>query len=345
MKYHLQDFNNILFDGFDFKLPDETVHLISVLALEVGSPTYIKTPVFKKREGGAIPPEQGYNVNSDIRRVNKKKNVETVHDADWESLRSFHATKLEQKVGIDAKIDAIRSHLNKMSDKNFVDLKNKIIGIIDELIEQNRINNEINQEAPEAPEEQQEIGNLTAVSSAIFDIASNNRFYSKIYADLYSDLMKKYETHGFMAAVFEKSFHSFMDVFNTIEYVDPEKNYDLFCKNNKDNEKRKALSAFFVNLTLNGVIPAEQLIAIVRQLLNQVLQFMAEENKKNIVDELTENIAILCSQKHVFHNQTCILSNGLTIDEVVAQLANSKSKSFPSLSNKSIFKYMDMIDM
>jgi len=48
--YTLNDINNILFQGFDFKLPDETLKIISELALQVGSPDYVKTPVFQKRE-------------------------------------------------------------------------------------------------------------------------------------------------------------------------------------------------------------------------------------------------------------------------------------------------------
>ena len=326
MKYQLQDFQNILFDGFDFKLPEETVHLISVLALEVGSPTYIKTPIFKKREGGRIPLPIGIQ-DSNYKKKRSNKPLEIVNDEDWESLRSFHTTKMEKKVGIDIKIDLIRSHLNKMSDKNFIELKGKIVGEMNELIE-----------------DDENADNLMSVSRAIFEFASTNRFYSKLYADLYSDLVKQYT---FMKTVFDRSFANFMELFDHIDYVDPDKDYDMFCKNNKDNEKRKAMSAFLVNLTLNEVIQPEDLIHIIFKLMNQVLDFIHLENKKNIVDELTENIAILCGQKHLLDHggQPIMVRDGKTIDEVIGELANSKSKTFPSLSNKSIFKYMDMIDM
>ena len=50
MKYNLSDINNIIFQGFDFELPEETLKIISELALQVGSPDYVKTPVFQKRE-------------------------------------------------------------------------------------------------------------------------------------------------------------------------------------------------------------------------------------------------------------------------------------------------------
>jgi hypothetical protein len=339
-KYSLQDFNNIIFNGFDFKLPDETVNLISELSLEVGSPSYIKTPVFKKKEHPLIKPvlsennhansmnsTHANNASSHSFQYKKRRgrNMEIVNDEDWESLRSFHATVIEQKVGIDVHIDLIRSHLNKMSDKNYHDLKNKIIDVIDTLIESD-VTNE----------------NLLLVSSSIFEIASTNRFYSKLYADLYCDLISKYD---FMKEVFEKSFHSFMDVFTKIEYVDPDKDYDQFCKINKDNEKRKSLSAFFVNLTMNGLITKEELLNVICSLIQKVYEFMVLENKKNEVDELTENIALLCGNKSILETKECIVLDGMTIEESIRQLANSKSKKYASLSNKSIFKYMDMIDM
>lgn len=319
MKYTLQDFNNIIFDGFDFKLPDETINLISLLALEVGSPSYIKTPIFKKRDSASKID------NIKDKRKKKSKVTEVLNDDDWETLRTFHTTKIDQKEGIDIQIDEIRSHLNKISDKNYQDLKDKIFKVIDTLIEKN-ISNE----------------NMLLVSSSIFEIASTNRFYSKLYADLYCELINKYEM---MNMVFENSFNSFLEVFDSIEYVEPEKDYDLFCKINKNNEKRKALSLFFVNLTINGIITKDKLIIVICNLFNQVINFINIENNKNVVDELTENIAILCSNKKNLENSNIKLNNDLTIEKTIQKFAHSKIKTYPSLSNKSIFKYMDMIEM
>ena len=50
IRYSLDDFNNLIFKGFNYTLPDETLKIISELSLEVGSPTYVKTPVFQKKE-------------------------------------------------------------------------------------------------------------------------------------------------------------------------------------------------------------------------------------------------------------------------------------------------------
>lgn len=327
MKYSLKDFNNIAFNGFNFELPSNAVNIISELTLQVGSPSYIKTPVFQKRNQTTI----NNNLSKDKDSKKKKnKNIEILNDDDWETIRTFQTTKIEQKVGIDAQIDIIRLNINKMSDKNYIDMRNKIIEVIEKIINENSDNNE----------------EINRVSSIIFDIASTNRFYSKNYADLYSDLINNYES---FKRVFEDNFNQFINLFNNIEYVEPNEDYDKFCKINKDNEKRKALSSFFVNLMKNGIINRDKIVKIIENLLGQLLNYISENNKKNEVDEITENISILYSvdlfNKDNEEENFNIDIHGMNISETVYKLANSKVKDYKSLTNKSIFKYMDMIDM
>ena len=316
-RFTLNDFRTIKFAGFDIKLSEDTISIISKLAEEVGSPTYIKTPVFAKKE---VPKEQ-------IMYKKKRRNnhmMDVVNDDDWETLRTFQTTKIEQKVGVDAQFDLIRSCLNKITEKNYEEQCNKIMEILNEL-----------NSSDSAAEDMLRVGN------AIFEIASNNRFYSKLYADLYTRLIGSYEI---LHTVFENNLNSFLELFETIEYVDADKDYDKFCKINKDNEKRKALSLFFVNLSATKIITSEKIVEFASNLLRKVLQFVNEENKKNEVDEMIENIAILYN-KELFSKSTQMLPNGLTFVESITMLAKSKTKSFSSSSNKAIFKCMDMCEM
>ena len=298
LKYTLNDFETIKFEGFDFIIPDVTLAFISELTKHVGSPSYIKTPIFKK------------------------KTIDNPQE-NWGAVRNtFQATKIEQKQGLELQIDLIRSHLNKISDKNYIDYRNKIIDIFDELVV-NNISSE----------------NMMRICSSLFEIASNNRFYSKLYADLYSDLINKYDE---MNVIFENSLGSFMCLFDKIEYVDPVVDYDAFCKNNKDNERRRSLSAFFVNLMYNKIISKDKLVSLLVILLTQVYTFIKLENKKNEVDELTENIALLFKKEFI---DTDIQIEGLPLIQSMEHLAKSKSKTYASLSNKSIFKYMDILEL
>jgi hypothetical protein len=319
LKYPIQEFNAITFNGFNLSLPEATIKIISELSLQVGSPGYVKTPIFQKREN---PLKQTTQPVVDKRR--KGKNVE-INDEDWSTIRNFQTTKFVAKEGITVQIDIIRSHLNKMSDKNYIDSRNKIVDDIDKILI-----------------EHSEISDLNQVSLIIFEIASTNRFFSKIYADLYSDLFIKYE---FMRSVFENSFNTFLQLFNNIEYVVPEEDYDKFCKINKDNEKRKSLGVFFVNLMINGIIDKVKIVHLLKTLLLQVAEFSIVSNKKNEVDELIENVALLY-KKELFEcdsKDENLLIDGLTITGFITKLAKSKVQKDMSLSNKTIFKCMDLI--
>lgn len=325
IKYSLKDFQNITFNGFNYELPSDTISMISELTLQVGSPNYIKTPVFQKRNNNIPIDNEG---NKELIKKKKNKHSENFNDNDWESIRTFQTTKIEQKVGIDAQIDIIRLHINKLTDKNYIDMRNKIVEIIDKIVKDNNDDNDINK-----------------VSEIIFDIATNNRFYSKNYADLYSDLINNYES---MKSVFEDNFNQFINLFDNIEYVDPSVDYGKFCKINGDNEKRKSLSSFFINLMKNDIISKYKIVKIIENLLNQLLKYIKEDNKKNEVDEITENISILYSQELFEDDDETNFEvdiDGMTISETINKLAQSKLKDYKSLTNKSIFKYMDMIDM
>ena len=325
LRYSLDNFNTILFNGFDYKLPEQTLETISNLSLQVGSPDYVRTPVFKKREN---PMKFEPPVLKEPFKKNKRGKATEINNPDeWDAIRPFHTTKIDEKVGIEAQIDLVRIYLNKLTDKNYIDMRNKIVEIIDKLCLE-----EINVE------------DMSHFSSAIFDIASTNRFYSKIYAELYADLSSKYEV---MKSTFENNLLKFTDLFNNIEYVESSVDYDKFCEINKINEKRKSLASFYLNLMTNGIISKKEIMIITRNLLVQVYEFISQEDKKNEVDELTETVAILYKKdlylNDIGKNYETIY--GYTINEIIEKIAKSKVKDYKSLTNKSLFKFMDLIDM
>ena len=310
--YNLKDFNDFIFNGFNLTLPDEAIQIISTLAQEVGSPDYVKTPVFKKRENPMK-----------VEPLLKKGKGPRSNEWGDETVKTFQPTKLEEKNGIDAYFDTIRSNLNKMTDKNYIETRNKIIDVIDDINKANTGEDD-----------------MSRISTFIFDIASNNRFFSKMYAELYSDLIHKYES---MRVVFENSLNMFTRLFNQIEYVESTVDYDKFCKINKDNEKRKALSSFFINLMINKIISKETIIDITRNLMFQMYTLIPLENKKNEVDELTENIALLYRKElYKSPSSACELIDGMTIPQIIDKLASSKTKDYKSITNKTIFKFMDL---
>jgi hypothetical protein len=333
LRYTLEDFENITFGGFEYTIPDSVLETISKLAMHVGSPNYIKTPVFPKRDNPMkVAPSVGSenSIGSNFKDSTKKrrgnKAMEIVNDADWDALRSFQTTKIESKTGIEADFDSIRTLVNKLTDKNYNDLSLKIFDIIEKVVSEN--------------EESQ----LDIISSNIFDMASSNRYYSKIYAQLYSDLSNKYD---FIKHTYIHNLKRFTELFDNIEYVDPNQNYDKFCEINQINEKRKSLASFYLNLMNFGIISKSEIMIITRNLLAKIYEFISLDNKKNEVDELTETIAILY-KKDLYEDDDgddYEQIQGYTINEIVEKIAKCKVKDYKSLTNKSHFKFMDLIDM
>ena len=310
LKYTLDDFTKITFQGFAFDFPPEVLKIISELSLEVGSPNYVKTPTFTKRSEVLVE-------DTFYRKKQRSTNTNTNTNAN-----AYTSSLLEQpvKTTFETQLSVIRSHLNKLTDKNYKDISTKIIQLLDEIFLSNSL------------EEQ-----LITLGNAMFEIASTNRFYSKVYAKLYAELIQKYQI---MKDIFEKNFNGFMGLFSNIEYVDMEVDYETFCKNNKNNEKRKAVATFFVNLMENKVIEESAIIQLLRNLMELVFTHVHLENKKNEVDEWTENIAILYNKTIVKNSYELI--NGSTIPELIHLFGHSKVKTYPSLSSRSIFKYLDL---
>jgi len=333
--YKLSDFMNITFSGFDYAVPEATIKLIHSLAQQVGSPTYIKTPTFQKNinhnENSFVTNTNGTGFTSNTNKKRKGyKHMEVTPD-EWNTLRTFQATKIEKKTGIDGQINHLRLLLNKLTDKTFIEIDNQIVEIIESLL------------ADTVPEEE-----LNIIGLAIFEIASTNKFYSRLYADLYAELIQRYD---FLRPIFQKNYDEYLNIFSNIEIGDPNVDYDKFCEINKINEKRKAVSTFFMNLAANNIVTKSSIVNILRQLLEAVLIYIEQEDKINEVQELTENIAILFNKEmiekmlHESENKANCMIKENNIIETIMLLAKSKSKNYKSLSNKSIFKYMDLIEM
>jgi hypothetical protein len=306
--YTRNDYDRIKKEGFTYALPQETLDTIKKISANVGAPEYIKTPHFEKRH---------YN--------KPRLNIKEITDAEWDSIRNFKTTVIEKKKGVELSIDKIRKHLNKMTAKTYDTLQTQICEEIDLII---------------ATETDQEtlMPELNKIGDSIFDIASGNRFYSGMYAALYNELMTKYE---FMKTILMAKLNTDIHIFNDFDYCSPDKDYDKFCINNKNNEKRRALGLFYVNLMLQRIIPPAKIIAMIRELQTNMTDYIKLDNKVNIVEELSELLFGLITTgavelKTQKAEWTEIMANVTTISKM-------KIKTAPSISNKTIFKHMDIV--
>ena len=108
------------------------------------------------------------------------------------------------------------------------------------------------------------------------------------------------------------------------------------------NVQRRAISLFYVNLMLEDIIEPIKLITIINDLQNYINTLVAEENNKSIVDELSEVLYILITNSYDMLKNEDSWQN---IVDRVKQFSELKPNAVPSISNKAIFKHMDMLDV
>lgn len=331
-QYTLSDFERITYNGFEYTIPPATLALVSSLADQVGAPTYVKTPIFPKSKSGGsggasisvnAPSASGQAATSyGLDRRGGKRPDQQITDDDWESIRAFQATELVRSQGIESHINTIRSSLNRLTADNYSDVRDTILKNISDLIADN------------ASEE-----SMLNIGNSIFNTASSNQFYSEVYARLFKDLLQK---HDMFRTIFDASLTDFLELFRSIEYVDPKKDYDRFCEMNKTNDKRKAMSLFVVNLMKEGIVSSDQVVELVLDLQKMIREFLKTPGKTNEMDEISENLFIIIKNSHTYLSST---DEWVNILNSVTFISLLKIKTYPSITNKTIFKHTDILEL
>ena len=107
------------------------------------------------------------------------------------------------------------------------------------------------------------------------------------------------------------------------------------------NEKRRALSAFYVNLMKLKIISGDSILDIINSLQDYILRAIDLPDHKPIADELSEILFILItSGTSKFVDKT----NWQAVKLLVKKISVMKPAEHISITNKTIFKHMDMID-
>lgn len=302
--YTLSFINNYLTSVHLPELNDETIKIINSISEEVGAPTYQKTPVFQNRE---------------------KKKKSKLTPEDWEEMRNYKATELmKNEEGEEADMDFIRSNLNKLSKKTYDDL----LPLIKDKITSMEKNN------PSV---------LSKIGKIVLSIGSINTFVGDLFCTLYEDLINTYGS--VMNDVLLEFWKEYIESFNTIEMVDPDKNYDLFCQNNKKNEDRRSKSKFFINLAKRGNhFDVNKISEIIKNFVELLKNTIEKENKLFMVEEVTENLYILMYENIDFLQDEINDGEWDEINESFSTMTYFNAKDYPSLSQKVLFRIMDIYD-
>lgn len=306
--FTLEDYNQIIFDGFSYQLPEPVSVAIKSLSKEID--TFAP-------QGAAVVEDK---TKRHFQSANKKSRVKR-NDSyeDWNAVRSFKTTVIEKKEGAEKIANDIRACLNKISSKNYDNQKDEIIKLVREV-------------------SQFEESDVRSIAIAIYDIASNNKFNSLIYANLYKELSA---TFSELAEPFEEFLSAYNDNISKIIHADPNDDYDKYCEYIKTNDRRHALSTFLSNLVKIDYLSKDRIIDVILNSQNTILDYVDKDNKTNEVDEITENLSIFVS---ILRDELKGCAGWTKIIENINKCAQMKAKEKKSLSSRSVFKYMDILD-
>lgn len=315
--YSLEDYNNILWNHDNkFLISSESIKIIENIANQVTDPNYIRTPNFNKNNS--------HNTNkSQVFNKKKRSTTSNYNEEDWKMIRNFKKTEINKDQTDDQKnMNVIRLLLNKISSKNYTDVIEQVLEKIDEMRDTEVITDE----------------NYTQINNLIFNNAGTNKVLSEVYANVFKRLLHKYKN---IEEIFNNDFKNFITLFDAIEYVDPNEDYDKFCSNNLENEKRRSTSLFLCNLLKNNILKIDDIIHIIFQLQNLLFTNIEKDGFVEHNSEISENLFILITNSYSIlknHNEWNSIINNVDI------IKNIKAKEKPSLSNKIVFKHMDIVD-
>jgi len=247
--------------------------------------------------------------------VFKKKKTENQSYKDKNPNTTFKKTKFENKEDENMiNRDRIRGLLNKLTDNNYTEISQEIILNIRHFVFSK--NKEI----------------LLSIGCAIFDISSENKFWVKLYAKLFHELIDNFPV---MRDICIDNFNNFMSIFDNVEVCNGD-DYDKFCKVNKNNAKRRALTLFYTNLYKLDLLTNSDIFTLLDKLFEKMF---LNEHTTELYEEIFSNISIIVN--HLGDD----LSNSNDWESVsqklidINNLLNKNNKS-----KKIIFKLLDIFD-
>ena len=301
--YTIEDINNISLTKYSYTLEAGVTDVIRKLGEEFGVSI------------GDIRPRQ-------LRSPASSQDIWKKHASE-----PFKVTQFDKKEGLTKSISEFRLNMNKLSNKNYDSLYEKMIILIDEILSV--------EETEETPMDERH----KQIVNCIFDTANNNQFYAEIYAKLYKSLMEKYDFCKEMASTIIPVYN---DSLQNIRYIDPNEDYDGFCAVNKENEKRKANWSFIIHLMKQDILEIDHLVKVFDKMCEIIDAQMDDEKMSSITDEITANIFVLISSAMDNMMQLDVWAN---IYERIQAYSKYKHKDHPGLSSRTIFKYMDIVDL
>lgn len=270
-------------------------------------------------------------VNNDRRKYgnggnngNRRGKQRETSSAEWDAIMAVSSSMPKKDVeGLEKDLNTIRTLLNKVSTKNYETQKVALHDAIQKYI-------------VDANDSEEDIHKLF---KTMIDIVGTNKFFSELYATLFKDW---FESFTQLRTLWENQFEAMIHSIDDIQCIDPNVDYDGYCNCTKINDKRKSYTTFIANLYKKDALSCDSVCQTIEYYLQKTMEYIDQPGRANEVEEITENthiIAILVNEK--------MQSNERWQKNVVnklIELSQMKMKEHASLSNRALFKYMDIVE-
>jgi len=314
-----------------FVLPKETIDLLAHIEKNLDIPplqpgsgghndNYYSSSDRQYKHGNG----QNYTKSTKPTLVKSSKFAALEEDAASQPV--FKTTKFAVKTGITKQINEIRMKINNLSNSTYSKNSEAVIELIRQW---------------EPQSENWEL-DLKQICDAVFDIVSKTKLNSDLNAALYKLCISHYDQEG--SAIFTEMINNGVNTLETMidtaEYADPNQDYDKYCVYSKQTAQIIGMATFYVNSMKISMVSLDKIYTLLENLLEKIEKYTREEDKVATVELLAEVVFVIVEACHL----------AMTFDKPdllkkVVDIAGYKNKQYPSVSNRFVFKFMDMRDL
>ena len=216
----------------------------------------------------------------------------------------------------------IKKILNKLTNNNFNKLKDEFICTYNTLYDE-------------------KLEYLNEIDIAIFDyFISSNEIYIDLYSSIFFNLINI--NYNFVMLLNNK-LDEYINIYNSIS-IPITTSFEEISKSNKINDKNKYLLLFYNNCFEKNILPSEFLFKCLDNLMYEFQMNILVENKKKYCESIIEYIYTIISKCINFLLNEDNINLYKTIYDNINKIKTYNKSEFKSLTNKSVFKCMDIID-
>jgi hypothetical protein len=174
----------------------------------------------------------------------------------------------------------------------------------------------------------------------MFNIFISNILYSNIYTKLINELTD----YAFIQEIINNKLTDFCLYFqeekvkNNLSTL----TFDEISDNNKIADKKRGEAQLLTNLLIENYIKKNEFIKVLEDLMDLFFEITNLNDKISLVDRLADILFIIIKDSYNYlKNENYYVE----IESNINYISNMKNKSRPSISNKTIFKFMDLRDL